>query len=235
MKEHTGALHANALHTHIHIPHKKLELWNNNLQATSSSKILAGHRHTRLHHGHGGIVYPTEPRSLLTFCHQISIHPPLHTLYTDPAATKTSGSTLRHLPFPPFKCLSPLNICRCIFTPVLPNLSSLFASNGIYPPLSLTLFTARDNEPRFPRRFIPRLSRPRDLTNRVRGRGKGYNSTESSKRNGTKIFAPRIRRTPRSSLASPLRSWKRPWNNTRGPIHGASDDRGKEAGEVRGR
>lgn len=44
-----------------------------------------------------------------------------------------------------------------------------------------------------------------------------YNSTESWRRNGRKIFAPRIRTPPiESPLPPPPRS-KRPWNNTRGP------------------
>lgn len=60
-----------------------------------------------------------------------------------PAATKTSASTLRHLPSSfPFERLSPLNICRCIFQTCPP-------SNGTSL-LSLTLFITRDNDNDFP-------------------------------------------------------------------------------------
>lgn len=88
--------------------------------ATSSSKILAGHRHTRLHHGHGGIVYPTEPRSLLTFCH-LDLDPfaVTHAALTHHHRSRSDQNFCLNLAtpslLPPFEHLSPLNICRCIF------------------------------------------------------------------------------------------------------------------------
>lgn len=115
--------------------------------ATSSSKILAGHRHTRLHHGHGGIVYPTEPRSLLTFCH-LDLDPfaVTHAALTHHHRSRSDQNFCLNLATPslspPFERLSPLNICRCIFQTCPP-------SNGTSL-LSLTLFITRDNDNDFP-------------------------------------------------------------------------------------
>lgn len=88
--------------------------------ATSSSKILAGHRHTRLHHGHGGIVYPTEPRSLLTFCH----------LDLDPSAVTHAALTHHHHRSPQRPKLLP-QPCDTFPPPSLSSAYRLLISAGV--------------------------------------------------------------------------------------------------------
>lgn len=169
--------------------------------ATSSSKILAGHRHTRLHHGHGGIVYPTEPRSLLTFCH----------LDLDPSAVTHAALTHHHHRSPQRPKLLP-QPCDTFPPPSLSSAYRLLISAGVsskpvLPPTvhpfslllsllhAITITISPTVYPTVKPRFDKSCSRPG-------GRKEGvYNSTESSRRNGRKIFAPRIRTPP---IESPL-------------------------------
>lgn len=184
MKEHTGyALSITIGHAlHTRIPHKKPELWNNNRASNFIVKNFSRASSHSTSPWPRGNCLPDRAEIFINFLPpdldpSTVTHAAIHT--ADPAATKTSGSTLRHLPLFPF---SPLSAYRLLISagvsssraqtcpPCLP-LTVYLASLSLLPSHLLSLLHAIAITNHVSQTVIPRLSRPTDLTNRVRGRG----------------------------------------------------------------